>query len=93
MFEDGYNFPRRKFFQNLLFVNLYGLLGTIINFFTMWGILFGINQTGTFFKKLDLFVSESDNGTIIKLKNWEILLIAASLCSIEPVVSEKVVDK
>lgn len=44
MFEDGYNFPRRKFFQNILYINLYGLLGTVLNFFIVWGMLYGFNQ-------------------------------------------------
>jgi hypothetical protein len=39
MFEDGYNFPKRKFVQNIFYVNLYGLLGTILNFITVWGFL------------------------------------------------------
>jgi hypothetical protein len=43
MFEDGYNFPRRKFFQNILYINLYGLLGTVFNFFVIWGMLYGFN--------------------------------------------------
>ena len=30
MFEDGYNFPRRKFFQNFLYINVLGLLGTTL---------------------------------------------------------------
>lgn len=37
MFEDGYNFPKRKFVQNIFYVNLYGLLGTILNFLVVWG--------------------------------------------------------
>lgn len=39
MFEDGYNFPKRKFVQNIFYVNLYGLIGTILNFLTVWGLL------------------------------------------------------
>ena len=39
MFEDGYNFPKRKFVQNIFYVNLYGLFGTILNFVTVWGFL------------------------------------------------------
>jgi len=48
MFEDGYNFPKRKFFQNILYVNLYGFVGTILNFVTLWGILFAFNNAGIF---------------------------------------------
>ena len=48
MFEDGYNFPRRKFFQNILYINLYGLLGTVFNFLVIWGMLYGFNEASKF---------------------------------------------
>lgn len=86
MFEDGYNFPRRKFFQNFLYINVLGLLGTFLNFVTMWGLLYLFNQ-------LNLYVSVSDSQEVIHLTNWQILLMAAALCSIEPVITEKIVDK
>lgn len=47
MFEDGYNFPKRKFVQNIFYVNLYGLLGTILNFFVVWGGLTLFNNMST----------------------------------------------
>lgn len=47
MFEDGYNFPKRKFFQNFSYINLFGILGTAFNFAIIWGILYGINKAST----------------------------------------------
>lgn len=47
MFEDGYNFPKRKFVQNILYVNLYGLLGTVLNFLCVWGLLTLFNSLST----------------------------------------------
>lgn len=47
MFEDGYNFPKRKFVQNIFYVNLYGLIGTILNFVTVWGLLTLFNNFST----------------------------------------------
>jgi hypothetical protein len=47
MFEDGYNFPKRKFVQNILYVNLYGLIGTILNFLCVWGLLTLFNSLST----------------------------------------------
>lgn len=44
LFEDGYNIRKRKFFQNIMYINLYGILGTIINFLTLFGILFVFNN-------------------------------------------------
>jgi NhaP-type Na+/H+ or K+/H+ antiporter len=43
MFEDGYNFPKRKFFQNILYINLFGFIGTILNFVCIWGVLYLFN--------------------------------------------------
>ena len=47
MFEDGYNFPKRKFVQNIFYVNLYGLLGTLLSFFVVWGGLTLFNSLRT----------------------------------------------
>lgn len=93
MFEDGYNFPKRKFFQNFSYINLYGILGTAFNFAIIWGMLYGINKASKYVSIKDLFVSVSDVSEAIVLYNWQILLVAAALSSIEPVVTEKVVDK
>jgi hypothetical protein len=40
-----------------------------------------------------LITSISDLNEAIPLSNWQILLTAAALSSIEPLVTEKVVDK
>lgn len=93
MFEDGYNFPRRKFFQNFRFINLYGILGTVFNFFITWGLLHVFNISGTSCDIAGLFVSVSDAQESITLLNWQTLMMASALCSIEPVVTEKVIDK
>jgi hypothetical protein len=93
MFEDGYNFPKRKFFQNILYINLYGLIGTILNFICVWGVIYIFNQACILFIHSDLLTSVSDSKEVIYLYNWQIWLTAAALCSIEPVVTEKIVDK
>lgn len=46
LFEDGYNIRKRKFFQNIMYINLYGVLGTILHFFILFGIIFGFNHFG-----------------------------------------------
>lgn len=42
---------------------------------------------------IGLFTSVSDSNEEIVLYNWQILLTAAALSSIEPIVTEKVIDK
>jgi len=49
LFEDGYNIRKRKFFQNILYINLYGVLGTIVHFLVMFGIFYGYNYFGNEF--------------------------------------------
>jgi sodium/hydrogen exchanger-like protein 6/7/sodium/hydrogen exchanger 8 len=46
LFEDGYNIRKRKFFQNIFYINLYGVLGTVVNFLVMFGIFYGYNYFG-----------------------------------------------
>lgn len=38
-------------------------------------------------------MSVSDVSEVIVLQNWQILLMSSAFCSIEPLVTEKVVDK
>ena len=47
LFEDGYNIRKRKFFQNIMYINLYGILGTILHFLTLFGIIYAFNHYST----------------------------------------------
>lgn len=44
LFEDGYNIPKRKFFQNIFYINLFGIFGTIINFTVIFFIIYFFNE-------------------------------------------------
>ena len=44
LFEDGYNIRKRKFFQNIFYINLYGIFGTILNFFVIFGTIYAFNN-------------------------------------------------
>ena len=48
LFEDGYNIKKRKFFQNIMYINLYGILGTIFNFLVIFGILYAFANYGKY---------------------------------------------
>ena len=52
LFEDGYNIPKRKFFQNILYINLYGVLGTMLNFVAIFAILYFFNTYSIFIAML-----------------------------------------
>lgn len=72
---------------------MFGILGTLFNFFIIWGLLHTFNIQGNLVFTIGLFVSVSDAQEPIILLNWQTLMIASVLCSIEPVVTEKVIDK
>lgn len=44
LFEDGYNIKKRKFFQNISYINLYGVLGTILNLTVFFWIFYAFNH-------------------------------------------------
>ena len=76
LFSEGYNLKKRRFFQNIFYVNIYGLFGTLLNFITITLILYGANKYGLV----------RDFGNHIRdLSIWEILLFSATMCSMEGV--------
>ena len=52
LFEDGYNIRKRKFFQNIMYINLYGILGTILHFLTLFGLIYGFNHYSIYWNYL-----------------------------------------
>lgn len=46
LFADGYNLKKRRFFQNLYYINIYGLLGTLLSFVVFAGLIWGISYLG-----------------------------------------------
>lgn len=87
LFADGYNLKKRRFFQNLYYINIYGLVGTVLNFLVFVGLLFAVSALGTplFYQGLIRDTSNFDN--IRYLESWQILLLSACMCSIDNVAS------
>jgi NhaP-type Na+/H+ or K+/H+ antiporter len=46
LFSDGYNLPKRKFFQNLGYIAVFGILGFLINFLALFGGTYAFSQLG-----------------------------------------------
>ena len=46
LFADGYNLKKRRFFQNIYYINIYGMLGTILNFGVFAGLVYGVSEIG-----------------------------------------------
>ena len=47
LFEDGYNIKKRKFFQNISYINLYGVFGTIVTAIVFFWIFYAFNHYST----------------------------------------------
>jgi sodium/hydrogen exchanger-like protein 6/7 len=46
LFADGYNLRKRRFFHNVYYINVYGLLGTILNFLTIALLVYAVSEAG-----------------------------------------------
>lgn len=52
IFASGFNMRRKKFFANMGYIALFGLLGTLVTFFIFSGLTYGLFKTGLM-KKYD----------------------------------------
>jgi len=55
IFASGFNMRRRRFFDNIGYILLFGVIGTIVTFFAFAGMNFGVMQTDW----LTMYVSTS----------------------------------
>lgn len=46
LFADGYNLKKRRFFQNLYYINIFGMIGTILNFAVFASLIYCISYVG-----------------------------------------------
>lgn len=90
LFEDGYNIKKRKFFQNISYINLYGVLGTVLNLTVFFWIFYAFSHFSK--KAINLDLIRSVNNAILPVQIWQIILLSSSLCSIDTVVAEKIVN-
>jgi len=47
IFSSGFNMRRKRFFRNIGYVLLFGVLGTVIVFFTFTGLTYGMTRGGS----------------------------------------------
>lgn len=43
LFADGYNLKKRRFFHNLYYINIYGLLGTVLNLLVTFLLVYAVS--------------------------------------------------
>ncbi|KAL4499898.1 hypothetical protein ABPG72_015247 [Tetrahymena utriculariae] len=78
IFAGGYNLKKRRFFQNFFYINIYGLLGTIVNFIVVWLLTYSVNEAG-------LIRRYSDFSQSVTLSTRDILLFSATICATDSV--------
>ncbi len=44
IFAGGYNLKKKRFFKEFFYINLYGLVGTLVNFSVTYGLTYNINN-------------------------------------------------
>ena len=77
IFASGFNMRRKKFFQNLGYVLLYGVVGTTISFFIFSFLTYGFSQANLYYK-----YSYQDQVTEpFQLSLIECMLLCSLLCS------------
>ena len=78
LFSDGFNLKKRRFFQNIFYINIYGFIGTILNFLTVASVIYAANY-------YNLIRDFGDITSVRILSIWEILLFAVTMCSMDDV--------
>ena len=44
IFSGGYNLKKKEFFKNIKYILIYGLIGTLVSFFTIFGLTYAVNE-------------------------------------------------
>lgn len=84
IFAGGYNMKRRRFFKNLSYIMLFGVLGTIINFIVSVICVIYINNQHWV---------HDETGKVMNLTAQDALLICAVLSSSDTVAALTVIDE
>ena len=45
IFSGGYNLKKREFFKNIKYILIYGLAGTLVSFFVIFGFTYLVNSS------------------------------------------------
>ena len=75
IFASGFNMRRKRFFDNIGYIMLFGIFGTLVTFFMFTGLTYGFVSTG----KLMMYTSNGWEVLTLSLK--ECFVIASLLCS------------
>ncbi len=75
IFASGFNMRRRRFFDNIGYIMLFGIFGTLFTFFVFTGLTYGIMQSGV----LTMYTSTGWQPLQLSLK--ECFVVSSLLCS------------
>lgn len=78
IFSSGYNLKKKKFFQNFIYISLYGVGATFFCFGIIFGLTYLINDLG-FVRKWSNFKAEVD------IPLWLMVKFSATICASDAV--------
>ncbi len=88
IFNSGYTMHKKKFFENLGNISIFGLCTTIVCF-----IIYGLGGIAIINIGIEMQNYYTDSGTqLIEITNLQALLFAALLCSSDVVAAVSIVD-
>ena len=95
VFASGFNMQRKKFFQNIRNIVLFGLIGTIIAFvsFSAMTILYR-DKIRPYFFDGDIMQEDGSTGvkSILELSTLEVLLMCSLLCSTDVIAAVSLIN-
>jgi sodium/hydrogen exchanger-like protein 6/7/sodium/hydrogen exchanger 8 len=77
IYSGGYNLNKRRFFQNFLYIALFGVFGTILSFSFILLLTYYVNEAG--------WVTKWSTGSIIHLNMYQVMIFSATICATDSV--------
>lgn len=77
IFSGGYNLKKREFFKNIKFILIYGLVGTLVSFFVIFGLTYLVNSQDI------IYIFGTDQNLV--LSTALIIKFSATICATDSV--------
>ena len=95
VFASGFNMQRKKFFQNIRNIVLFGLIGTIIAFVSFSGMtILYRDKLRSYWFEGDIMQEDGSTGirSVLTLSTLEILLMCSLLCSTDVIAAVSLIN-
>jgi NhaP-type Na+/H+ or K+/H+ antiporter len=91
IFAAGYNLKRRRFFKNFGYIFMFGILGTLVSFFTIFGLTYAFGKWNLVY--INKSSDPSREGRTVYLGIEDCLYLAAATCATDTVASLSVIKQ